>query len=161
MLIRRLNHHTVEISGIDLLCCELFQQIVVSAQVDDHPAARERLYSSPTGGREPSFDEDWKNYVEPDLRDLFHTAQEVVAGDLEKFPPDRPADTYTLHLPVKNLEAWIHALNQARIALSARYEFTERDMETPLPLDGDHRALALFQVHLYGFMQECFLRQIE
>jgi hypothetical protein len=62
---------------------------------------------------------------------------------------------------VKHLEAWIHALNQARLALSARFGFTERDMEDAIPIEGDQRALALFQVHFYGFLQECFLRQLE
>ncbi len=161
MRIRRCDVQTMELAELDLLSCELLHQIVVSARSDDHPAARERLYSSPTEGREPAFEQDWKNYVEPDLRDLFRTAQEVVLADLKDFPPNDPEEANTLHIPMKNLDAWIHALNQARLALSARYDFTERDMEVAMPLEGDERALALFQVHFYGFLQECFLRQLE
>ena len=161
MHIRRCNDQTVELGGIDLLCCELLRQIVVSAQVDDYPAARERLYSSPSHGREPEFDQDWKDYVEPDLRDMFRSSQEVVQAALKDFPPEKPAHSYTLHIPVKHLEAWIHVLNQARLALSARFGFTEHDMEEAIPFEGDQRALVLFQVHFYGFLQECFLRQLE
>ncbi|HZJ13940.1 MAG TPA: DUF2017 family protein [Chthoniobacteraceae bacterium] len=161
MRIRRRDDQTVELSGIDLLCCELLRQIVVSGQVDDFPAARERLYSSPSHGREPEFDQDWKDYVEPDLRDMFRTSREVVQAALKNFPPKKPADSYTLNIPVKHLEAWIHALNQARLALSARFNFTEHEMEDAIPIEGDQRALALFQVHFYGFLQECFLRQLE
>jgi hypothetical protein len=161
MRIRRRDDQTVELGGLDLLCCELLRQIVGCAQVDDFPAARERLYSSPTHGREPECDEDWKNYVEPDLRDMFRSSQEVVQTALKNFPPKKSADSYTLHIPVKHLEAWIHTLNQARLALSARFGFTEHDMEDAIPIEGDQRALALFQVHFYGFLQECFLRQLE
>jgi len=161
MRIRRRDDQTVELGGIDLLCCELLRQIVVSGQVDDFPAARERLYSSPTHGREPEADQDWKNYVEPDLRDMFRTSREVVQAALKNFPPDKLADSYTLSIPIKHLEAWINALNQARLALSARYNFTEHEMEDAIPIESDQRALALFQVHFYGFLQECFLRQLE
>jgi hypothetical protein len=161
MRIRRRDEKTVELGGLDLLCCELLRQIVVSAQVDDFPAARERLYSSPTHGREPELDQDWKKYVEPDLRDMFRSAQEVVRAALENFPPDKAADSYTLRIPVANLEAWIHALNQARLALSARYNLTEHEMEDAIPIADNQRALALFQVHFYSLLQDCFLRQLE
>lgn len=161
MRVRRLNEQTVEIAELDSLCCELLQQIVVHARSDDHPAVRERLYSRPTGGREPAFEEDWKAYVEPDLRDLFRSAQEVVEQDLRSFPEETPDQHSALVLPVKHLEDWIHCLNQARLALSARYDFREEEMETPMPMHGDQRALALFQVHFYGFLQECFLRQLD
>jgi hypothetical protein len=161
MRIRRCDAQTVELGDLDLLCCELLEQIVVNSQVDDYPAARERIYSTPTHGREPEFDQDWKNYVEPDLRDMFRNSQEIVQSALENFPPDKTADSYALRIPIKHLEAWIHVLNQARLALAARNNFTERDMEDAIPIEGDQRALALFQVHFYGFLQECFLRQLE
>jgi len=161
MRIRRCDAQTVELGDLDSICCELLRQVVASAQVDDSAAARERIYSSPTDGREPEFDQDWKNYVEPDLRDMFRSSQEIVQTSLENFPPDKTAESYSLRIPMKHLEAWIHVLNQARLALSARYNFTERDMEDPIPIEGNQRALALFQVHFYGFLQECFLRQLE
>jgi hypothetical protein len=161
MRLRRIDAETMEISDLDLLGCELLQQIVVSAQVDDHPVAQERLYSSPTEAHDPAFEEDWKNYVQPDLRELFRSAQEVVTKDLKNFPAEDSGDDHILLLPVEHLEDWIHCLNQARLALSARFEFTEHDLEEPLPFHGDQRALALFQVHFYGFLQECFLRQLD
>jgi hypothetical protein len=62
---------------------------------------------------------------------------------------------------VKHLEAWIHALNQARLALAARHEFAERELEREVPTEGGERALALFQIHFYGLLQEFFLRQLD
>jgi hypothetical protein len=121
-------------------------------------AVRERLYAARLRAEQLR---NWKNYVQPDLRDLFRSSQEVVRAALEGFPPDNATENYTLRIPVKNLEAWINVLNQARLALSARHNFTEKDMEVGIPIESDTRALALFQVHFYGFLQECFLRQLE
>ena len=151
----------MELGEMDFLCCQFVLQIVPSAQATDDPAAQRRLYSSPTEGREQEFEQDWKNYVVPDLRNIFRSAQEIVEGDLAGFEPDESDESSTLRIPVKNLEAWIHTLNQARLAISARYDFTERDMERSLSMSGDARGLALFQVHFYGFMQECFLQQLD
>ena len=146
---------------MDFLCCQFVLQIVPSATATDDPAIHHRLYSPPTQGREPEFERDWQEYVEPDLRHIFKSAQEIVEGDLKKFAPAEADETATLRIPVKNLEAWIHTLNQARLAISARNDFTEEDMEKKVSLAGDARSLALFQVHFYGFLQECFLQQLE
>ncbi len=160
MKIRRVDEQTVEISGLDVFCCELLQQIAVSAQSDD-PAVQSRLLSSPTQSTEPELESDWKKYVHPELRRIFQTAIEVVQTDLADFPPETPADFYTLPIPVSHLDAWIHALNQARLSLAATFEFQEEEMERELATDGDTRALALFQTHFYAFLMECFLREVD
>lgn len=146
---------------MDFICGQFILQIVPCAAATDDPAVQSRLFCQPSGGREPEFERDWKEYVEPDLRDIFKSAQEIVEGDLKDFDPNEAGDSSTLRIPIKHLEAWVHALNQARLALSARYDFTEEDMEKPVSLGGDARGLALFQVHFYGFVQECFLQQLD
>ena len=161
MHILRLNRDTMELGEMDFLCCEMLQQIIPSANADDDPAVHRRLYSSPSGSREPEFDQDWKNYVEPDLRNLFRSSQEIVEGDLQGFAPAEDTGDNALRIPVKNLEAWIHTLNQARLAIAARYDFSERDMDKRMSLDGGARSLALFQIHFYGVLQECFLQQLD
>ena len=161
MHIRRCDRETMELGEMDSLCCELVRQIVPSANADDDPAVQRRIYSSPSEGREPDFEQDWKNYVEPDLRNLFRNAQEIVEGDLKDFVPAENLGFSALRIPVKNLEAWIHTLNQARLAISARHDFTERDMEAPVSLGGSARTQARFQIHFYGFLQECFLQQLD
>jgi hypothetical protein len=132
----------------------------VSAEPADNVEAHERLFPSPTGGRDRTLDRDWESYVEPGLRELFQSSLQIIEEDLAEFPPDEPADLYTLTLPIRHLEAWIHGLNQARLAIAARYGFTEEDMEGRMPVSGDTRAFGLFQVHVYGFLQECFLREL-
>lgn len=161
MHVHRLDRETVELGDMEPLCCELVQQIVPSADADDDPAARRRLYSSPTEGDEPEFQQDWKAYVEPDLRDIFRNAQEIVVDDLRTFSLPDSGEPTTLQIPQKHLEAWIHTLNQARLAIAARHDFTEQDMESRISPVGDARSLALFQIHFYGFLQECFLQQLD
>ncbi len=161
MHLHRADRDHMELADMDFLCSQFVLQIVPSATAGDDPASHRRLYSSPTQGREPDFERDWKEYVEPDLRSIFKGTQEIVEGDLKKFDPAESGESSTLRIPMKHLEAWIHTLNQARLAISARHDFTEEDMEKPVSLGGDARSLALFQVHFYGFVQECFLQQLE
>ena len=161
MTISRPEPTTLILSGIEPFLRELFAQIVPSADPTGSEAARERLFSSPSRGAVPELEEDWKTLIEPELRRLFQSALEVVSADLATLSSASRKKQDTLHLPVAHLESWVHALNQARLALSARYDFSEHEMEAFLPEAGEARAYALFQVHFYGFLQECFLRELE
>jgi hypothetical protein len=161
MRISRPDELTVELSELDEIGSELLRQILPSARADDDPLVRDRLYSSPTRGRDPEFDRDWKELVDPDLRELFRDAQQVVERDLKRLFAKNAAAADVLRIPVKHLDAWIHTLNQARLALASKYRFTDRDMENVENAADDRRGFALFQVHFYGFLQECFLRQLE
>ncbi len=160
MQITRLDSRTVTLTQLNAVCCEMLRLIVSSADPGENGPARARIFPTPTEGREPEADRDWREYVEPDLRRLFQDALDVVEEDIKKLAPEGRKKTQAISIPVKNLEAWIHALNQARLAIAARNDFSEKDMDGRAPLEGDARALALFQVHFYGFLQECFLREL-
>lgn len=161
MKIHRLDAKTIALEEIDGLIAELLRQIPASADPTGSDAATQRLYPTLTEGREPEADADWREYVEPGLRELFLDAVSLVREDLKDFPAKEPGEYRTLRLPVKHLDAWIHALNQARLALAARHDFAERELEHEIPTEGGERAFALFQVHFYGLLQEFFLRQLE
>lgn len=160
MQITRFDSRTVALTQINAVCCELLRQIVSSADPGENGPARARIFPTPTAGREPEADRDWHEYVEPDLRRLFQDALDVVQEDVKRLAPEGRRKGHGLRIPVKNLEAWIHALNQARLAIAARNDFQEREMDGSVPTEGDALALALFQVHFYGFLQECFLREL-
>jgi len=52
-------------------------------------------------------------------------------------------------------------LNQARLALAARFDFKEAEMSQNGPRNIETvRDLSLFQVHFYGFLQECLLQDM-
>jgi hypothetical protein len=160
MRIRRLDPETVELSRIDPFVAEMLRRIGPSTDPGGSTAAEERLFSSPSGGGQPEFDEEWKSYVEPDLRELFRTAVERVEGDLAPLMSETVGFPASLRIPVAHLNDWINALNQARLSLAARYDVTEEDMEAEVPMEGDDRALTLLLIHFFGYLQECFLREI-
>ena len=162
MQITRPDEKTVLLSRLDALLSELLRRVPQSADPGDSAAARERLFSAPThDGQEEELLSDWRDYIEPELAKLFLSSLEVIERDLKKLRIDKATGEATLSLAASHLDAWIHGLNQARLALSARYDFTDEDMERSLPLGGDPRALALLQVRFYGILQELFLRELE
>ena len=150
---------TVGLRDLDLFSCELLHQISESADPSGSESATNRIFSSPTGGAEPEFDREWAEYVGPDLKHCFESSLATVKGDLESLKASSEDDAYQVDIPMSHLEAWIHALNQARLVLAARYDFGEKEMER-MPLTGDMRALALYQIHFSGCLQERFLHEL-
>ena len=157
------NNGTLEISEIDPFLAELLRQIPASANPEAVPAAEQRLYSAPAGPDENEFCQEWKVYVEPELRLLFQSATETVAADLGQLAAEeKPFANGTLRIPQEHSDAWLNALNQARLAIAAKYDFTEAELcdyyRSPI---GSRRDLSLFQVNFYGFLQEFILREME
>jgi len=151
----------IEISELDPFLAELLRQIPASANPEGLEAAEQRLFSSPTNGKEPEICAEWKLYVEPELRRLFQTATETVAADLEQLNGnEKKLGNRTLCIPSKHADAWLNALNQARLVIAAKYNFTDGELgehfRSPI---GSRRDLSLFQVNFYGFLQEFILRE--
>ena len=156
------NNGTLEITEIDPFLAELLRQIPLSASPEAVPAAEQRLYSAPAGPNEKEFCAEWKIYVEPELRRLFQSATETVSSDLEQLAEkERPFANGRLRIPREHSDAWLNALNQARLAIAAKYDFSEAELcdhyRSPI---GSRRDLSLFQVNFYGFLQEFILREM-
>ena len=162
MQISRPDRKTLCLTRFDAFFTDLLRRIPQSADPGDSAAARDRLFSPPShDDAEADFADDWRQYVEPDLQQLFLSNLEVIEQDLQKLRIEKTNGQGTLSIPIAHLENWIHGLNQARLALSARFHFEDEDMEPHLPLEGNPRGIALLQVRLYGFLQELFLRELE
>ncbi len=162
MQISRPDAQTVLLSRLDALLIELLRRIPASADPGDSAAAHARLFSAPTHDpAEGELLEDWRDYIEPELAKLFLTTREVIENDVQALRTEKKSGEASLPIPTSNLESWIHGLNQARLALAARYDFSDEEMERTLPLDGDPRSLALLQIRFYGILQELFLRELE
>jgi hypothetical protein len=152
----------IEISELDPFLAELLRQIPASTNPDGAPAAEQRLFSPPTTGKETEFCAEWKTYVEPELRRLFQTATQTVATDLEQLNgSEKSFANRTLRIPAKHSDAWLSALNQARLVIAAKNNFTENELNDQFrsPI-GSRRDLSLFQVNFYGFLQEFILREM-
>jgi hypothetical protein len=161
--IGRVDAEHVGLTELDPLCCELLRRIPSHVDTRDD-AVRFRLFPSPSDGREPQFDGEWVSYVEPSLRQLFQTSLEIIREDLQTLaPPEAPgSDDGVLRIPIAHLDAWIHGLNQARIALAARHGFANAEVEHLDDLDvTDPRAVALFHIEFYAALMEWFLRELE
>jgi hypothetical protein len=162
MEIRR-RKDQIELSELDPFLAELLRQIPACAKPAGVAAAEQRLFSGPTMEKESEACSEWKIYVEPELRRLFQTATETVAGDLEQLNGnEKSLANRTLRIPSKNADAWLSALNQARLVIVAKNNFTENELNdhchSPI---GSRRDLSLFQVNFYGFLQEFILRELE
>ena len=147
------------LSGLNSFLCGLLKAIPLLAEPDGSAAVEARLYPPPVDEPEPEFQEDWHEYVAPGLRELFQSALETVRQDVAGLPAVAPNEDCTLRFPAAHLDAWLNALNQARLALAARHRISERDMEA-IPDHGDERALALFQIHVYGVLQEWIVHEL-
>ena len=157
------NNGTLEISEIDPFLAELLRQVPASTQSEAVPAVEQRLFSAPAAPNEKEFCAEWKIYVEPELRRLFQTCTETVESDLRQLGDnEKPFANRTLRIPVAHSEAWLNALNQARLALATKYDFSEEELgdryRSPI---GSRRDLSLFQVNFYGFLQEFILREMQ
>jgi Domain of unknown function (DUF2017) len=159
----RQRKNQIEIAELDPFLAELLRQIPGCANPDGVPAAEERIFSLPANGAETELCAEWKMYVEPELRRLFQTATQTVAADLEQLNGnERNLANRTLRFPAKHADAWLSALNQARLVIAAKNNFTELELNDHLhsPI-GSRRDLSLFQVNFYGFLQEFILREME
>ncbi|MGA3172574.1 MAG: DUF2017 family protein [Chthoniobacteraceae bacterium] len=150
----------LRLARLDLFFVELLRQVPVSAEPGDCDAARERLY--PLATTEPQSGEEWRAYVHPELKKLFTSATQTVRDDLETFQQlDETQDNYAFEIPIGHFDQWLNVLNQARLALAARFEFEEKEMNRSGPRTIETvRDLSLFQVHFYGFLQECLLQDL-
>jgi hypothetical protein len=155
-----LKQDALELSELDPFLAELLRQIPESTAVDDAPEAKARLFTAPAG--ESGFQKEWEAYVQPELHRLFRSATETVAADLKQLcGHEKTFANHALRIPRDHADAWLNALNQARLAIAAKNKFNETDLcdqyRSPI---GSRRDLSLFQVNFYGFLQELILREM-
>ena len=156
MRARLLDEDTLEITGIGFLESAILWRLAAAADPHGSPAAEERLAGSLTGGAEPGLDEDWKEHVLPELRTMFASAVEIVRLDIVGSWLS-PGTDAALRVPVHHVEPWLIALNQARLALAARHDLTEKEMTQRPPEDLQPRTLARLFVDFFADLQQLLL----
>lgn len=156
MRARLTDTDTIEVSGIGFIEGAILWRLAAAADPSGSKAAEERLASSPSGGTEPGLDEDWKEHVLPELQTLFASAVEIVRFDLVGTWLS-PGTDASMRIPVKHVEAWLIALNQARLALAARHDLTEAAMTRRPPDDLQPATLARLFVDFFGGLQQLLL----
>ena len=145
MIIQRQEDEIV-FRGVDSFFEELLRQLPESALPGD-AASRARIFTPLTGGRDREADAEWQELNEPELRELFKSHLDVVADDLKNLTGEE--DDRSVSFPLNHVPAWIHTLNQARLAIAARYGFTEDDIEGRVDVS-PKKAVILRQIEIYA-----------
>ncbi len=152
MKVERTAAGAVIFRDLDPILMDLLRRVPEAADPGDSAEARDRLLPDPAPG-EPELAAEWREYVRPDLRHIFQSAVETLAGDVAAAGPA------SVQVPEAHIERWLNALNQARLALYARHRVSDEEMEE---LDADlhsERGMALFQIHFYAVLQEILLHR--
>lgn len=145
-------------SEIDAFIADALRQIPICASSCEDKAIA-RIYPTPTGGVDEDADEDWREHVVPGLSELFQTHIDVVLKDLEGLREED--ESFTLTFSTEHARAWMHTLNQARLALGALHDITEDDMEGRTKERDAEKSYALFQIEIYGFILSLMLQHTE
>jgi hypothetical protein len=156
MQITRDADNALVLSAIQPVLLRLLQDLALAADCSDSEPAKNRIFSAPIVTTDEKFFKEWQTYVVPDLRVQFADALSVVETDLSTLI--NPAES--LRIPPEHFDSWLNGLNQARLALAARHQFSDAELHAAPPdeIDGA-RPLALFQIYFYGFLQEILLEQ--
>lgn len=126
----------------------------------ENEAVKERLYPEPSGDEKQK--EEWIKYVYPELFALIADARAVVMRDLGGLVPsesEEPFGVWEMRIPRKHVNAWISALNAARLSIGAKYGIEEEDMaDDPVDIETwDDKRLAVTKIHLLGWLQQLIL----
>ena len=102
---------------------ELLKAIPLRAASDD-PRVESRFYPAPA--IDELLVEDWKSLVQPGLQESFLSAREIVLADLRC--ASAAGDGFAMDIPANHMDAWLSALNQARLAIAAENHFGEEEL---------------------------------
>ena len=154
MMIRRWREKSIEFSRIESIEAELLKQVPAAGDPEGEEKAEERLYPAPTSQGTPAMAKDWNEFVRPELRHLFLSARKMVEEDLTAMTR-RPGKISHLVVPLAHAESWLNALNQARLVLATKYDFTEAELSfNHTPKTFSRRDLVLLQINFYAAVQE-------
>lgn len=153
LILERKDEHTLRLSGLDTFLTRLLQEVPSAGEPG--PACEARFFPKPTAGQDSKADGDWKQFVRPELEELFSESRRRIARDLEGICATGRGG-YALEIPEANRWEWIHGLNQARLALATVHGLGEAELEKKVPLEPS-ASFAAFQIQFYALLQEWLL----
>jgi len=134
---------------------------------DQPEAVSRRLYPEPSEDQDQQ--EDWDKYVRPELFALIASARRIVVRDIGGMGPgeeDPGMPLWILDIPENHIQAWISALNVARLTLSEKHGVGEAEMtaieEDEFDPDSDEwseKRFAVARIHLLGYLQQMLIEQ--
>lgn len=124
------------------------------------PRVRERLL--PDTFDEESEQEHWQKHAVPELERLFATRAQVVRRDLAAMKKLPKSSTQVLFVPDHHTNAWLAALNAARLALFVLNDLEARHLEAEGFGTGTKKQQeAILRIHLLAEIQSVLLGDFE
>ncbi|MEI6493865.1 MAG: DUF2017 family protein [Verrucomicrobiota bacterium] len=148
---------SLDLEEIPPFLFDLLNAVPLRAASSD-PRVESRFFPAPA--KDEVLAEDWKSLVQPELQAAFLSAREVVLADLSSAL--QIEKEFSMKIPADHMDAWLSALNQARLAIAEENHFDEKDLSEEITPDtANPRSISLFQISFYGFLQECLVRMQE
>jgi len=128
---------------------------------DQPDEVKARLFPDPS--EDDEIRKDWARLVHPELYALLASSKEIVLKDLGRLVPS--GGSSRMEIPAPHINAWISALNAARLALGAVHGIEDEDDLHPFDdmeeegdaedgeVELDERRLAVVKIHLFGELQ--------
>ena len=156
LCVQALGEKHIRISGIPPVLAAMLRELPEILELRDSPDARARLFPNPTA--DDKVNNEWQQMAGPELRHLFVSAGETVARDLTALEVDGDnTEGHRVTFPVEHVNAWMSALNQARLILAEVHKLDEPDMNRTdfNPESPNHRAA--LRIHLLGYLLHLFV----
>ena len=157
LCVEPIDEKHVRIRGIEPFMANCLEGVAEVLDRRDSPQVKERLFPDPTPAN-VKMNEDWQKLISPDLRHLFVAAGDTVARDLTGLAEDaREKGSYEVTFPAEHLNAWMSALNEARLILGELFHITEKDMNKKRFDNTDPRTLAIVRIHMLGYLLQLLI----
>lgn len=127
-------------------------------------AARDRLFPEPSDDDDQRAD--WERLVRPELFALLASAREILLRDLRGLGPAEPLSgvpRWSVTVPARHVNAWISALNAARLALGAEHGIeSEEDLHPEIEekegrIELDEKTFAVLKIGALAVIQEMLI----
>ncbi|BCU76771.1 DUF2017 family protein [Luteolibacter sp. LG18] len=102
--------------------------------------------------------EDWEELMMPDLLDVFEGQLGVVRDTIRAAAEASSGGPGEIFIEKDDAEAWFGALNQARLALHARHDFSDDDPDV-IGMSEQRRS-AFFRYQFYMVIQDLLLKRV-
>ena len=122
--------------------------LVLRAVLPDARARKDGLAERVAGEMAEEVEEDWREYVTPDLQETFDGQLVVLAEAVSSAEVGEP-----IFIEREQAEAWYGALNQARLSLEDRYGFGDEELDDMEP----EMRTARIRSHFYQILQGLLL----
>ncbi len=162
MKVIRLDDATLRVCELDEFLFQLLRMAPQVADNTDDPNVSQRLFQQPSSDEQQN--DDWRQFVHPELDRMFQQTSQTTLQDIEAALANHSpsAENRSVEIPLAHADDWLNCLNRARLALAAQHNLDQSDIDNDIKLKfASARQLAIFQVHYYGFLQECILQQLD